>query len=341
MIFKCPYCNNTFFRLNSHVYKCQNLPNNITKQQIDKDCIELNYNLSIYDVLNDYNNYYSLPMLQQKYNIPYKKIYNILDICNQKHRTIQEGVKYIAIPKIQAQCLEKYGVLNYTQTDDFKNKSINTCLKKYGVDNVSKLDNIKMKKIKTCLENFNVNFPFQSNLIKEKSRQTCLKKYGVEHVSKLISHIQKSHSISANNKRSLTFKKNNTYNKSKDEDICFELLKQKYSDCIRQYKSELYPFNCDFYIPSLDLYIEYNGSHYHHYHPFNENNEYDLNELNNLKEKANNSNAHKNGKKSQYDNIIYTWTILDLKKRNIAQQNNLNYIEFWNINEVKEWINKQ
>ena len=45
-------------------------------------------------------------------------------------------------------------------------------------------------------------------------------------------------------------------------------------------------------------------------------------------------------KRIQY-NIIYTWTILDLKKRNIAQQNNLNYIEFWNINEVKEWINKK
>lgn len=45
-------------------------------------------------------------------------------------------------------------------------------------------------------------------------------------------------------------------------------------------------------------------------------------------------------KRIQY-NIIYTWTILDAKKRNIAQQNNLNYIEFWNINEVKEWINKQ
>ena len=29
------------------------------------------------------------------------------------------------------------------------------------------------------------------------------------------------------------------------------------------------------------------------------------------------------------------------EKRNIAQQNNLNYIEFWNMNEVKEWINKQ
>ena len=80
----------------------------------------------------------------------------------------------------------------------------------------------------------------------------------------------------------------------------------------------MYPFNCDFYIPSLNLYIEYNGSHYHHYHPFDINDDNDINELNRLKEKAENSNAHKNGKKSQYDNIIYTWTILDLKKRNIA-----------------------
>ena len=135
--------------------------------------------------------------------------------------------------------------------------------------------------------------------------------------------------------------KNHSFNISYQEDVCFDLLKEKYSDCIRQYKSDLYPYNCDFYIPSLDLYIEYNGSHYHHYHPFDINDDNDINELNRLKEKAENSNAHKNGKKSQYDNIIYTWTILDSKNRNIAQQNNLNYIEFWNINEVKEWINKK
>jgi hypothetical protein len=44
--------------------------------------------------------------------------------------------------------------------------------------------------------------------------------------------------------------------------------------------------------------------------------------------------------KTKYDSVIYTWSDLDVRKRNIAKQNNLNYIEFWNINELKDWLNQ-
>ena len=62
-------------------------------------------------------------------------------------------------------------------------------------------------------------------------------------------------------KRNATLRKNNSYNKSKSEEKIYNLLLTKFnkSDIIRQYKSDLYPFACDFYIKSLDLYIEYNG----------------------------------------------------------------------------------
>ena len=36
----------------------------------------------------------------------------------------------------------------------------------------------------------------------------------------------------------------------------------------------------------------------------------------------------------------YIWTINDPLKRNIAKENNLNYLEFFNINELKDWLNK-
>lgn len=39
-----------------------------------------------------------------------------------------------------------------------------------------------------------------------------------------------------------------------------------------------------------------------------------------------------------YNNAITTWTIRDVNKRNIAKNNNLNWIEFWNIDELKKWI---
>lgn len=252
------------------------------------------------------------------------------DTCLQKYGVEYTGQIPEKIEKTHKACLEKYGVGSVFKVQKFRNQSLDTCIKKYASneDDINSIVNIG-----------------QLKYIKDKIKNTCLEKYGVEnpmqtqYYKNLISSILSSNEIQE--KIYNTKLLNNSFNISYQEDICFELLKQKYSDCIRQYKSELYPFNCDFYIPSLDLYIEYNGSHYHHYHPFDINDDNDINELNRLKEKAENSNAHKNGKKSQYDNIIYTWTILDAKKRNIAQQNNLNYIEFWNINEVKEWINKQ
>jgi len=40
-----------------------------------------------------------------------------------------------------------------------------------------------------------------------------------------------------------------------------------------------------------------------------------------------------------YDNAIKTWTILDVNKIKIAQQNKLNYIIFWRFKELKEWLN--
>ena len=275
------------------------------------------------------------------------------ETCLQRYGVTSPLKSEIFKQKSKETCLQRYGVEYTGQIPEKIEKTHKACLEKYGVDSVFKVQKFRNQALDTCIKKYASNEDDinsivnigQLKYIKDKIKNTCLEKYGVEnpmqaqYYKNLISSILSSNEIQE--KIYNTKLLNNSFNISYQEDVCFDLLKEKYSDCIRQYKSELYPFNCDFYIPSLDLYIEYNGSHYHHYHPFDINDDNDINELNRLKEKANNSNAHKNGKKSQYDNIIYTWTILDLKKRNIAQQNNLNYIEFWNINEVKEWINKQ
>ena len=41
-----------------------------------------------------------------------------------------------------------------------------------------------------------------------------------------------------------------------------------------------------------------------------------------------------------YDIAVRVWSISDVNKRNIAEKNNLNYLEFWNINEAERWIEK-
>ena len=104
-------------------------------------------------------------------------------------------------------------------------------------------------------------------------------------------------------------------------------MKEIFSDIIRQYRSELYPFSCDFYIPTEDLYIECNYTWTHGGKPYEGTKEDNI-KLNKWKEKNT----------KFYNNAIYTWTDLDVRKRNIVKQNNLNFIEFWDINELKEWL---
>ena len=118
----------------------------------------------------------------------------------------------------------------------------------------------------------------------------------------------------------LTKRKNNTFNTSKPENKLYELLKQKYTNVKRNYNSDKrYPFMCDFYIPSKDLFIELQASWTHGGKLFNSEDISCLDQLNSWKQKSLTS--------KYYKNAIETWTIRDVRKRNIAQQNKLNYIE--------------
>ena len=251
--------------------------------------------------------------------------------------------------------LEKYGDPNYANSEKIKQ----TCLEKYGVDHISKSKEFQNKahdilrekykstwnleKCKeTWIEKYGVDNPWKAEFVKEKINNTFLEKYGnirwvaSEEGRKKSSEIGLDKNVQL--KKYNTTKKNNSFKKSKPEEECYILLKEKYPDIIRQYHSEIYPFNCDFYIPSLDLYIEYQGSDLHGFHPFDETNKDDILRLNDLKERSKKLKEQDKRVKNRYDYSIYTWTDLDIRKRNTAKQNNLNFIEFWNINEVKEWL---
>lgn len=112
---------------------------------------------------------------------------------------------------------------------------------------------------------------------------------------------------------------NNTFNTSSPEDNYYKELINKYGeeDVIRWYSDERYPFVCDFYIPSEDLFIELNKHWTHGGHPFDETNLDDIYQLEQWQEKAETS--------KYYKNAIYTWTMLDTKKQEYAKKNNLNY----------------
>ena len=195
---------------------------------------------------------------------------------------------------------------------------------------------------------WNINTPEKI----EARKQGLIKKYGswkiaCDHIDKMrkqgvltkynVDNVMKCPEVQA--KRMQSILQNCTFNKSKGEDKLYELLLQKFSkdDVKRQYRSEQYPFMCDFYIKSLDLYIEFQGSQYHNGTPFI-GDKSDLNKLEYFKHKTKQIKDKSHKSKTQYDQIIYTWSDLDVRKRNIANNNNLNYVELWNINDAKYFV---
>lgn len=185
------------------------------------------------------------------------------------------------------------------------------------------------EKIKqTCLERYGESSALKVKKFRQKAKQTCLERYGVDNYGKTREHILATHSKEVNEKRNNTKRNNGTFNSSKPENLSYKLLKEKFDDVIYQYKSEVYPFICDFYIPSLKMYIECNYHWTHGFRPFSEKDNECIKLLNKWKE----------GNTKYYNNAIITWTIRDVQKRKVAKENNLNYKEFWNINELKKFI---
>ena len=228
----------------------------------------------------------------------------------------------------------KRGFGNYSlqELDTRHEKLKATLFQKYGIesDNIFQIPQIKEKIKQVSLDRYGVSNPGNSESAQQKFRQTCLKRYGSEHFaqseyykSKLASRSQ-DQIQEISRKQYLTHLKNNSFNTSKPEDLYYEYLLTIYDkdDIVRQYRSDKYPFNCDFYIISEDLYIECNYSWTHGPHPFNEDSDEDRELLKQWELKSENS--------DYYKQAIYTWTNLDVRKQKIAKDNNLNYYVLYN-----------
>ena len=118
---------------------------------------------------------------------------------------------------------------------------------------------------------------------------------------------------------------NGTFKASYQEDAAYAMLCKKFGkdNVIRQYHSKQYPFNCDFYVKPIDLYIECNFSWTHGGHWFDPSCESDQKKLQEWKDKHT----------KYYDNAIETWTVRDVKKRQIASINKVNYAVFWSFDD--------
>ena len=203
--------------------------------------------------------------------------------------------------KAEQTMLERYGVKSYAQTQEFLEKLHQAGLKKYDAD-----------------------YPICSKEIRAKAKKTNLKRYGKEFYtsSEIFKQKLKANSPARVEKSFKTKNLNKTLNCSWIEEYFYTQLLTilNKEDIYRQYKDQRYPFHCDFYIKSLDLFIELN-IHWTHGNKLFKGTEEDILKLNNWKERAKNS--------KYYKNAIKTWTVRDTKKFKFAQENHLNYLVFY------------
>ena len=184
-----------------------------------------------------------------------------------------------------------------------------TNLARYGIAN-GHGEKAKEKLKQTSLARYGTKNPCQAKEVKQKCDETKFKKHGDKHYTN-------------REKAFETTKKNGMY-RTKLEDRYLDRLKKVYPDIIQHYTSEKYPFECDFYIPSKDLYIELNVFYLHGGHFFDEKNPEDINKLNDWKSR---------------DIDITVWTVKDLIKRDFAIRNKLNYVVLWSEKELNDFIN--
>lgn len=266
-----------------------------------------------------------ISVIQQKGRNTLKKHYGV-EFALQRKESQQKAKNtclqkygdknYRNVEKAKQTCMQNWGVSYYLLSNDCKEHVI----EKFGVDNYRKTDECKQK-VSTYIKE-------HKEEIQHRKVNTFLERYGVNNPMKIQAVKEKFDWKEQKRKEYITKKKNKSFKKSQIEVDSYKLLKEKFDDVIHHYKSEVYPFVCDFYIPSLNLYIECNYHWTHGQKPF-ENSAEDIKKLNVWKSKNSN----------YYINAIQCWTVRDVLKRNTAQQNHLNYIEFWNLNDLIRWIN--
>lgn len=183
-------------------------------------------------------------------------------------------------------------------------------------------------------EKYGVDYISQRKDVIEKKKQTWLEKYGVEHISQNEEIKQKVWE---------TTKQNCTAGTSAEEEQIYTWLKEIFGNIEHHYKSKEYPYNCDFYIPRLKLYIEYQGSYYHNKRAYLGTKE-DKNELSEYIQKA--EELIRQGKNPKLKSLIETWSIRDVNKRKHGYNNHLNFLEIYSCKskddlkrQIELWIN--
>lgn len=234
----------------------------------------------------------------EKYGVEHTS--QLKDVTDKRTKSRADHVNKIQ-QHVRESLYKKYGAYDVMHIPHILQKIKDTNLKKFGVEfplQQLKKENseIYQKISQTCINKFGVDSPLKNKEIREKIKQTNIQKYGVDNPLKNKEIWKKSQ-----DNRQIS-------SKSKLENNFLNYLKLKYEsdDIITQYKSKEYPYYCDFYIKSINLYIEIQGHWTHNDHPF------DINNLND--QLIMDIWRTKSLSDKYYKKALNTWTIKDVEK---------------------------
>lgn len=175
--------------------------------------------------------------------------------------------------------------------------------------------------------------------MKETNRQTQSKIWTEEKCkqqSEILKNVWEAKKSEIMKKIHNSMKENNTFNSSKPANKSIELLKNTGLTIKEEY---LYPnkqWKCDAYIVELDTYIEFHYGMFHGPKEFHE--PFDKNNNEHLKIKHWLEENFKDKPKNRLHYQLYNWTNLDVRKKEYAENTNLNWFAFYNESEFKQWL---
>lgn len=215
-------------------------------------------------------------------------------------------------------CSKLYGVPCVLQREDVQEAS-------HSAAAVSKM--LERQK-QSNLAKYGVAWTPQRSDVKEKIAATNIKKYGnaggwqtTADGRLKLHHIHSSQRYK--DKEFKAKKRNASFNSSSQEECLLHELSDIFgkSNIKYQYKDSRYRFACDFYISSLDLFIELNLHWTHGDRPFDRDSQSSIKRLSELLRRSHESKF--------YANAVTTWTVRDPAKINAVKENKLDYISIY------------
>lgn len=138
-----------------------------------------------------------------------------------------------------------------------------------------------------------------------------------------------------NNKINASKRRNGTFNSSKKEMETYHRIKQVIPDLEHHYRdlryanNQGYKYECDYYSPSLDLFIEYNNFFTHHNHIFNWASPDDVAEKEEIR-------LLPCSKRERWKGYLNVW-LTDAEKYACAHAHCLNYVVLFDDIDVEQW----